>query len=423
MNVRELIKRSPPYQVFVHLRYIFIRYVKNANFNSVQLYYDTKLEYVDKSICFFGYYNISPTNSNNDTLFLKVQEENVRGSQLEPASIMLRKNSGEIIDLPQTRAWNWQQGCMLQWVPGRDDRILFNDYEPETDRYVSKVINTSGQLLKIYPMPVNNVSKCGKFALSLNYDRLLKMRPDYAYFNRKNNTLPEDDQDGIWHLDLDSGHAKLIITLEDLKSLSYSSTMDRASHKVNHIDINPGGSRFMFLHRWVGPQGRFMRLVTANSDGSDLFILNGDIMTSHSCWLSDSEILSFCEYKGQRGYFKFVDKSASVISLRDKFPQVDGHPSLSPRGRWIITDTYPDKSRMSYLYLYDSREDRCARIGRFYQPLKYSGEMRIDAHPKWGADGKSIFFESGHSGKRRLYKIEMGGILSEYGPNSPVDLQ
>ena len=31
------------------------------------------------------------------------------------------------IDLGESRAWNWQQGCMLQWLPGSDSTVLWND--------------------------------------------------------------------------------------------------------------------------------------------------------------------------------------------------------------------------------------------------------------------------------------------------------
>ena len=87
-------------------------------------------------------------------------------------------------------------------------------------------------------------------------------------------------------------------------------------------------------------------------------------------------------------------------------PRADGHPSISPDGRWLVTDTYPDKSRMSKIHLYDMNKDKIIRLGKFHQPFKYKKEMRIDLHPKWSWDGKKIFFESGHNGRRQLYSIE-----------------
>ena len=394
-----------------YLHYFIYRYLVKRHVASCEIRPGVVVESVDNETCFFGYYNISPENSNGDITYLKVKNEDTRASLIESAKIMVKKADGKITQIGKTRAWNWQQGCMLQWFPKGGSDILFNDYDDANDRYVAKIIDIDGNLLRAFDMPANNVSVDGKFALSLNYDRLAKMQPDYGYFNRKNNEVPDDDQDGIWYFDLASGHTTLIITLEQLKALSYSSSMDGAKHKVNHIDINPSGTRFMFLHRWVGPQGRFMRLITANSDGSDLYILNGDIMTSHCCWLNDKEILSFCCYNGEKGYFKFLDQLNEVCFFSEIMLKGDGHPSRFSVGGWIITDSYPDKSRISSLYLYNIEKDYLMTLGRFFQPMKHRREMRIDLHPKWSEDGGAIFIESGHSGKRQLYKINISGIV------------
>ena len=31
------------------------------------------------------------------------------------------------IELGETRSWCWQQGCMLQWLPGSGSQIIWND--------------------------------------------------------------------------------------------------------------------------------------------------------------------------------------------------------------------------------------------------------------------------------------------------------
>jgi len=412
MNIRKTIKESFLITFLIHLRYFINRYIARLAFQSAKTAEQVNIKPIDYGICFFGYYNISPSNHIGDILYLKVGKENFRGSLNEAAKIMLKRANGSIQEIADTRAWNWQQGCMLQWFPRTNDQLIYNDYDEVKDKYVSKVINTEGELLMEYSLPVNNVSKCGQFALSLNYDRLKLIRPAYGYFNRKNKTLPPDDSDGIWYLDLNKGKVKLIISLEDLKSLSYVSSMNQAIHKVNHIDINPVCSRFMFLHRWIGPKGRFMRLITADPDGSNLYILNGDEMTSHCCWLNNQQILSYCEYHKTRGYFVFTDQSEEVRFFSNKMPKIDGHPSVSPDGECIITDTYPDKSRMSSLYLYNIKNNKTITVGRFHQPLRYKKEIRIDLHPKWSSDGESIFFESGHKGNRQLYKIDLTSVYT-----------
>lgn len=411
MKILQLIKNSikptPFFNFIVYIRYNIWRYFFQLRIKPFKITSKYALHPIENDgVTFFGYYNLSPINSNNELIYLKVKEENVRGSLTEKAKINIKYTDGKSNEICQTSVWNWQQGCMLQWLGPTFDQIIFNDFD--NGDYVSKIINKKGDLLKKLNKPIYSVAKNGEFALTLSFERLAMYRPDYGYFNKANNELLPDGHDGIWYLNLLTGESNLIITLDQLKQINFVETMINAQHKVNHIDINPGGTRFMFLHRWKGPKGRFMRLLTANVDGNEMCILNGDEMTSHCCWKSNNKIISFCTLKGiGTGYFEFTDKMQDVKKISDKLPQADGHPSVSPSGEYLLTDTYPDRARMSHLYLYKFETDELMEIGQFWQPLRYRGEMRIDLHPKWGNSHRTIFFESGHSGKRKLYKAEL----------------
>ncbi|NOR44515.1 MAG: hypothetical protein GQ534_02930 [Candidatus Delongbacteria bacterium] len=78
----------------------------------------------------------------------------------------------------------------------------------------------------------------------------------------------------------------------------------------------------------------------------------------------------------------------------------------------MLFDSYPDRSRMRHLYVYDLKNDDIEEIGEFLEPLKYdneaiyNNETRCDLHPRWSTDGKKIYFNSVHEGKRHLYCIE-----------------
>ncbi len=39
----------------------------------------------------------------------------------------------------QTTAWNWQQGCMLQWLPGSASSVIYNDREG--DQFVAHILD------------------------------------------------------------------------------------------------------------------------------------------------------------------------------------------------------------------------------------------------------------------------------------------
>lgn len=418
--IKKIISSCPVlFDTLIFFKYFFTRFLIN------QLLKDF---YTDKNISinsistnsnnnsFFGYYNISPFNIKGEILFGQVKTNNIRGSLIEKLSIRLKTSDNVIKEIGSSNAWNWQQGCMLQWFGDSDELIVYNDYSIKDNLYIAKIQNIFTNEKKIICKSIYSIAKSGRFALTLNFDRLTLIRPDYGYFNKNIdwNDLPLDSEDGIWFIDIENNTSHLIITLEQLKNFQPDSTMEGAKHKVNHIDISPDGKRFMFLHRWVGTQGRFMRLLIANcNDGSDLFYVTGDEMVSHNCWWGNNNIVSFCKLPdGRNRYVHYKDKTGfiGIIGENDFFR--DGHPTVSPDGRWMLTDDYPDISRFSGLYLYDLKNKKRHILGKFFQPLKYKKEKRIDLHPKWSSDGKHISIDSGHSGKRNMYILNIEKIIN-----------
>ncbi len=396
----------PPY---AYLRYLTLRYLKNRQFKPFELY-DKSLDV--SAVCgrhrvsYFGYYNVSPENDKGQLLYI-VPEKKGRVGLYVSDPVAGEKKIGE------TSAFNWQQGCMPQWGYANRNLVYYNLFDEVSDSYQCAVYDVLlGKETARLPMPVYSLSKQEDYALSLNFERLALMRPDYGYFCRHNVVLPDNRDDGIWKIDIADKEAKLIITLQQLIDLKPVATMEMAMHKVNHIDISPDGRRFMFLHRWIGPQGRFMRLITANADGSDIYILNGDKMTSHCFWTDSKSIVSFCNTpEFGDAYTLFTDQTGDYEKISDSLPPTDGHPSISPNGQWMITDTYPGNDGMSRLYLYNMRTDEVSCLGRFWQPLKYDGPKRIDLHPKWNRSGDRIYFESGHDGHRKLYVMNLPQCL------------
>lgn len=394
----------PPYS---YMRYIVQRYVKNRYFSAADVYPEGLMaETVSDSVMsYFGYYNVSPENDKGQVLYCIP-------SGKDKVTLCYHDSEGEH-RIGDTEAYNLQQGCMSQWGYTNPNRAYYNRYNRGTDSYEGVIFDAdANQEIGVLPMPIYALSKQEDYALSLNFDRLAVMRPDYGYFCHKNIELPSNEDDGIWHVNVATGEIKLIITLQQLIDMKPVATMEGARHKVNHIDISPDGKRFMFLHRWVGPKGRYMRLITANADGSEMYILNGDKMTSHSYWVDNSRIVSFC-HTPETGdaYVLFEDRTENRKLLSQKLPVTDGHPSTLNGGEWMVTDSYPGHDAMSRLYLYNIKTDNLICLGRFYQPLKYKGPGRIDLHPKWNIQGTKVYFESGHDGKRRLYSIDVEALL------------
>lgn len=401
--------------VFYYPGYWVRRYVVERDFRSS--YLSSKMRLVEvptRAISFFGYYNISPFNSNGEMLWCETTEKRTRGGQYSSADIIhFDPRSGKREIVSKTEAWNWQQGCMLQWFGGSGREAVYNIYDNVEDEYHAEIADLRTGNRRRICKPIYSVARDGNFALTLNYDRITSMRPSYGYFRKMDLTLPADSEDGVWFVDIPSNSSRLIVTLEQLKRHQPDSTMEGARHKVIHIDIAPNGKRFMFLHRWIGPQGRYHRLYTANcADGGDLYLITGKELVSHNCWMPDStRIVSFSRCNdGRDRYNLFEDRVGFVETIGEDDFVVDGHPSISPDGKWMLTDDYPDEALFSHLYLYDLSRKKKHEIGRFHQPFRYRGEGRIDLHPKWSPDGRFVSIDSGHHGKREFHVIDVSGV-------------
>ncbi|MHC4323471.1 MAG: hypothetical protein ACYSUX_04265, partial [Planctomycetota bacterium] len=161
------------------------------------------------------------------------------------------KNDDQWMELDQSSAWCWQQGCMLQWRPGSKNEIIFNDRQD--DRFVCRILNVHNGRKRTLPYPIYTVSPDGRTAVAPDFRRIQDMRPGYGYAGlpdpHKNGAAPKDS--GIFRVDLQSGSRELIISLADIARFGQIPGNPKdAKHYFNHLLFNTDGSRFIFLHRW-----------------------------------------------------------------------------------------------------------------------------------------------------------------------------
>lgn len=89
----------------------------------------------------------------------------------------------------------------------------------------------------------------------------------------------------------------------------------------------------------------------------------------------------------------------------------DGHPSYSPNGRYIITDTYPDKYGDQSLLLYDCRKDEVMVLDREFSSIRFNGEIRCDFHPRVSHSGKYICIDCIINSKRMLKLFDISCMI------------
>lgn len=381
----------------------------------------------DDAEYFFGYYDKSPWDiTDRYMISLKVKNAYKVPDSCEEAEIVvfdtLNENRVEIIGT--THCWNSQQGCMAQWLaPDFKFKIIYNDCR--NGKYVSVVYNfKTKKEEKVYDMPIYDVDKNGKFALSLDFSRLHRLRKGYGYANLEEETKKElcPNKSCIWKIDLETGNISEVLKYTDLASFEIRDEMKGAEHKVNHIMISPNGKRFMVLHRWFKNNEKFTRLVTMNIDGTDMYNLSDDNFVSHCCWKNDNEILSFLRKKETGDhYYLMKDKTKEYKMLWSEL-NTDGHCTYSPDGKYVITDTYPNRKRLASVYLCNENDKTCYRLVRVLSPFRYDNDTRCDLHPRWNHKGDKICIDSVHDGSKQLYILNLSSEKNKNSKNPLVSV-
>ena len=325
------------------------------------------------------------------------------------------------IELGSTRAWNWQQGCMLQWVPGTQSEAAWNDREG--DRFVSHILDVKTGRKRTLPNPFYCFSPDGRWAVAPDFRRLNDTRPGYGYAGLPdpNAAALAPDSAGIWKMDLQSGRQELLLTFADAAKIPYPGGFSKAAkHWFNHLLFNTDGSRFLFLHRWRGDkEGRSFstRMFTCAPDGKDLFILDPHGKTSHFVWRDPQNVMAWAWHPshGERFYL-YLDRTDRVEVVGKDVMTVNGHNTFVPGtlDAWVLNDTYPDKpQRLQHPYLYHIPTNRRVPLGHFHSPPEYKDEWRCDTHPCASRDGKMVAIDSAHGGNgRQVYLIDIRGLVS-----------
>lgn len=407
---------------------------------------------------FFGYYN--KTNWDRSGRYLLAQRVDDFTADKTPGRVA-KLGYFDLLDgdrfheVGATTAWNWQMGSQLQWLEGSAaPKILYNaraDAFPELAGSQSRpypefccvVHNIQSGEDRVLGLPAYVVAPNSRYALTLDYSRFQHSHPTIGY-QTKNGEPPLEPapaNDGIHHLDLESGESHLILSLDRLTRFHPVASMENAFHWVSHMEINPSSSRFLLLHRWtrrIEDETCWLhRLITANPDGTELCLLeDGDhpipqledsfdsaavgtfdyekseYQISHPLWKNDREIIVWGPHAGAIHYHLYRDRTDSVEVIGKDVLTENGHMSYSKDGRWILTDTYPDsETNERLLILYDTWDDQRHDIGSFYTDPALGKENRCDLHPRWSPDDRTVCIDSVHEQVRQLYLIDVSPIV------------
>lgn len=287
------------------------------------------------------------------------------------------------------------------------------------------------------------------------------------------------EDDGIFEIDLENNTRKKLISIQQIIAMDHEEYFDDAKHWLEHIMISPNGKRFCFLHRFtLGNLNDYeTRLFIADIDGGNLQCVNGwkQYYWSHFGWNGDEAFVIYSykcdihnrivsQYKmkhsnintemssrfsinntvkeickkvyhfiplsyrkrirmvmgKQNSYYQYYRYSKEGFILDSCFKNsefsVDGHPSFTNDGKYMITDTYPHPNKFQDLMIYNLETKKVVKICRLYAALdKKPGSC--DLHPKLCRNNSYVAVDSAHDGQHHilLFKIDWNKVKEKIG--------
>ena len=400
----------------------------------------------------FGYYNYDTLNHDQTKLLCN----RAKFDGIAPEKNMFIElgyydiPSGVWHHIGNTDSWNWQQGAMLQWLPGNgnETKVVFNctrnnhntaciyDIETKEKRYIDWAIY--------------GITPDGMKSIALEMERSHWCRAyHYQSVSNKDWDGRVVEGDGIFEINLDNNTRKRIIPIQVIIETGFRQEFASSKHWLEHIMISPDGSKFCFLHRYSPENNVFAyktRIFVANIDGSNLYLVKGadNYQWSHFGWAHNND---FCIYTYKNGRYPNVPSMSDLLRGKDftfgnlfkrivsassrflpkgigdkmsgkesfyqyysvnndgnytlkgnwKSPlfRIDGHPTFSNNDKYVITDTYPDKDGFQHLILYNVEKNKGVVLAKFYAHYK-GNPASCDLHPKLAINNNYVVVDTAY---------------------------
>lgn len=351
---------------------------------------------------FFGYYDITPFNSKTDEIIYNNLVETENKLHLMKS----RFPNADEVEIAETRAWNWQQGCRLRWMPNNDREVVFNDFDGE--QYFARILNVDTKEERRIVAPLYDISPNGKYGLTIDFERLGVKRPGYGYVCRPYVESEHDlAKDSIGIVNLETNEVDTILTYQDIASIPGCETSDFKLNYLNHLCFSPSGRQFLFFWLTADTSWHKAYLLVHNLDTHETKLLESNEKVSHYVWEDEDNILcTACDDTRKWHYYRYTVSTGKKEALNPEVLNVDGHPSLYTDSQ-ILTDTYPNLQGFQRLYICNKNNAGYKQLVEIYSNCMIEGEMRTDLHPRYNKDKGVVCFDSNQNKFRTLMIISL----------------
>ena len=398
-----------------------------------------------------GYHDIRPFNQFNDNLLVlhryPLNNLGFLADKVNTDICLWDYHNSKIDKIDTSGAWSWEQGSRLQWL--NEKEIIYNKIDD--GKLVSCIYNIQERKKKNLINPIYSISKKTKKFLTVNYSRLWHLWKSYGYhvINEKIDYEESPKDDGVFLCDFDN-NKKLILSIRDAVELCGLQNIKNTSFFLCFPTFSPEGDKFVSLLRFFLKNGVLISyFICTYIDGSKKQLLASE-KVSHFEWINNEKIVVWCRNLSPHfqklrfnsfleKYFvtylkKVVNKlkpslKAKMLSthyhlidlknpnkitkLDEKILTEDGHPQISEDGKYLITDTYPNKAGYQKLMLYDLEKNKTHDVGEFrISENLTNNSLKCDLHPRWNHKGNLISIDSSHEGSRQSYIINVEKLIN-----------
>ncbi|WP_164931237.1 hypothetical protein [Erythrobacter sp. HKB08] len=398
---------------------------------------------------FFGFHDLCPWSPDGSELLLLSLPTGTCDmvDTTRPATIAAwNPDTGATRDLAETECWNFQQAARQQWLPGDTGQFVFNRAS-ESGQCEGVVCTSDGAEARRLERGVYSIVPDGTWAITQDFALLAKLWPAYGYASLASEDYrPEPSETGLWRVDMASGKARMLVSLQDVLA-SWQGSGE--GHFLSHPSISPDGSRLVFLHRFFPADGGlYTRLMGCGADGSGLHVL-GDEKVSHFDWLDNDRLVVWARFSGgglakvraagglnlpvvkpllslarkMTGRWKkrVLSESFFTVTFGNTQPRrrfgwpaldEDGHPMVARTHGWMVNDTYPDASGQLTLMLYDLQHQSRVDIAAMHHGVTSDdSDAKCDLHPRWNRAETMVAVDHCEDGRRGVALFDVSHIV------------